>query len=265
MIATMEPGTLAECCVRECSEAPPVPQTEGFVHSVETCGTVDGPGLRYVLFLKGCPLRCQYCHNPDAQGKPVGEVRTAEEVFADVLKYKSFLRSGGLTISGGEPLLQPTFVHALFSLAREAGIHTTLDTSGYVGHRASDDLLDLTDLVLLDLKSFLPATHRVATGVPIEPILKFARRLEARGNRMWIRFVLVPGLTDDPRNIHGLADFIGGLGCVDKVEILPFHKMGEGKYAQLGIPYRLSETPAPTAEEVDRAREIFGQHGVRVG
>ena len=264
MIATIEPAAAAQksCAFETTPTQAPSANTKGFVHSVETCGTVDGPGVRYVLFLHGCPLRCQYCHNPDAQGKPSGQTRSAEEAFADVLKYKSFIRKGGLTISGGEPLMQPEFVHAMFTLAKENGLHTTLDTSGFVGHKASDALLDKTDLVLLDIKSFSPMTHKIVTGVCVDQTLKFAKRLDARGNKVWIRFVLVPGLTDNENNIEGLAQFVSTLGNVDRVEILPFHKMGEDKYARSGLPYKLGNTPTPTTAEVQRARSIFAKHGV---
>jgi len=255
------PGATTCAYARPAMDAPS-PTTEGFVHSIETCGTVDGPGVRYVLFLHGCPLRCQYCHNPDAQGKPSGETRTAEEALADVLKYKSFIRKGGLTISGGEPLMQADFVHAMFSMAKDAGIHTTLDTSGFVGHKASDELLDMTDLVLLDIKSFSPMTHKIVTGVCVDQTLKFAKRLDARGNKVWIRFVLVPGLTDNEKNIDGLAEFVSTLGNVDRVEILPFHKMGEEKYKRSGIPYQLGNTPTPTDEQIAKARAIFARHGL---
>lgn len=236
--------------------------TAGYIHSVETCGTVDGPGLRYVLFLNGCPLRCQYCHNPDAQGRPSGELTSAAEAFEDVLKYKSFIRKGGLTISGGEPLMQADFVQAMFQQARDAGIHTALDTSGFVGHKASDELLDLTDLVLLDIKSFSPMTYKYVTGVCVDQTLKFAKRLSARGNKMWIRFVLVPGLTNAESNIEGLAQFVSTLEHVERVEILPFHKMGEEKYARSGIAYNLTQTPTPTAGEIAAARSIFARHGI---
>jgi pyruvate formate lyase activating enzyme len=263
MTATLAPPVAApECAYARPATGAPSPATEGFIHSVETCGTVDGPGIRYVLFLHGCPLRCQYCHNPDAQGKPSGETRTAEEAFADVFKYKSFIRKGGITLSGGEPLMQADFVHAMFSLAKEAGLHTTLDTSGFVGHKASDALLDLTDLVLLDIKSFSPMTHKMVTGVCVDQTLKFAQRLDARGNKMWIRFVLVPGLTDHEKNIEGLAQFVSGLGHVERVEILPFHKMGEDKYKRSGLPYKLGNTPTPTEDQITRARAIFARHGV---
>jgi len=261
MIATLEAPTV--CCPtgeQTCKAA--TTNTTGYIHSVETCGTVDGPGIRYVLFLNGCPLRCQYCHNPDAQGRPEGNETSAEDAFADVLKYKSFIRKGGLTISGGEPLMQPGFVHAMFKKAKEAGIHTTLDTSGFVGHKATDELLDLTDLVLLDIKSFSPMTYKYVTGVCVDQTLKFAKRLDARGNKVWIRFVLVPGLTDAESNIEGLAQFVSTLGNVERVEILPFHKMGEEKYVRSGIPYKLGNTPTPTAGEIEAAKAIFARHGI---
>jgi pyruvate formate lyase activating enzyme len=250
------------CAYERPNQEAPTAKTEGFVHSVETCGTVDGPGLRYVLFLHGCPLRCQYCHNPDTQGKPSGKTITAEEAFADVIKYKSFIRKGGLTLSGGEPLMQADFVHAMFSLAKEAGLHTTLDTSGFVGHKASDELLDLTDLVLLDIKSFSPMTHKMVTGVCVDQTLKFAERLDARGNQVWIRFVLVPGLTNHEANIDGLAKFVSKLSNVERVEILPFHKMGEEKYKRSGLPYKLEQTPTPSEDEIARAQKIFAKHGI---
>jgi pyruvate formate lyase activating enzyme len=237
-------------------------QSEGYIHSVETCGTVDGPGVRYILFLHGCPLRCQYCHNPDAQGKPSGKSMTAEEAFADVKKYKSFIKSGGLTLSGGEPLMQPNFVQAMFQMAKDEGIHTALDTSGFVGHKASDELLALTDLVLLDIKGFSPMTYKFTTGVCVDQTLKFAKRLDAMDKKVWIRFVLVPGLTDAEKNIDGLAEFVSTLGNVERVEILPFHKMGESKYEISGIQYNLKNTPTPTAAQIQAAKDIFARHGV---
>lgn len=250
------------CALINEADGSPSPDTLGHIHSVETCGTVDGPGLRYVLFLQGCPLRCQYCHNPDAQGKPHGKTQSAREVFEDVLKYKAFIRNGGLTISGGEPLIQSTFVHSMFRLCKDAGLHTTLDSSGHVGHRGSDALLDLTDLVLLDIKSFDPATHKHVTGVAVERTLEFAKRLSGRGNKMWVRFVLVPGLTDKPDNVDGLAHFVSQLKTVERVEILPFHKYGEEKYKRLGIPYHLADTPVPTEEDIEAVRAIFAKHAI---
>jgi pyruvate formate lyase activating enzyme len=240
----------------------PGPSTEGFIEAVETCGAVDGPGVRYVVFTRGCPLRCLYCHNPETQGPARGRRVPASEVLDDLLRYKPFLRRGGLTVSGGEPLMQPAFVHALFRGAREAGLHTALDTSGFLGERASDALLADCDLVLLDIKSGDPATHRQATGVGVERTLRFARRLSAMGKPVWIRFVLVPGLTDAEANIDALAAFVATLENVERVEILPFHKMGEHKYAERGLAYQLTDTPAASEEDVARAREIFARHGL---
>jgi pyruvate formate lyase activating enzyme len=245
------------------SEAPPSAATPGFIETVETCGAVDGPGLRYVVFTSGCPLRCLYCHNPETQGRPRGKQTTAGAVLADVLRYKRFLRHGGLTISGGEPLMQPDFIHAIFLGAKEAGIHTALDTSGFLGARASEEFLDQVDLVLLDIKSGLSETYKEVTGVSLAPTLAFARRLDERGIKMWIRFVLVPGLTDGEENIRQIARFVSGLSHVDRVEILPFHKMGEEKYARAGISYRLAETPPPSPQQIQRARQFFAAEGVK--
>lgn len=180
----------------------------------------------------------------------------------DVLRYKTFIRDGGLTVSGGEPLMQPRFVEALFTAAKRLGIHTALDTSGFLGHKASDALLDQTDLVLLDIKSWKPDLYRRVTGVAIQPTLEFAERLERRGNRFWVRFVLVPGLTDEPENVRGLAEFVSRLQQVERVEILPFHKMGEYKYSALEKVYQLADTASPSEEEIDRVRALFAEYGV---
>ena len=245
-----------------CPAIDDIPPETGYVHSVETCGTVDGPGLRYVLFLGGCPLRCMYCHNPDAQGRPTGELKSPDQVLEDVLRYRNFIKDGGLTISGGEPLMQPKFVEATFKAAKAEGLHTTLDTSGFLGHKATDELLDHTDLVLLDIKSWSPLTYKYVTGVCVDNTIKFAKRLDARGNKIWIRFVLVPGLTDNAKNVEGIAEFVASLGNVERVEILPFHKMGEHKYVELGMPYQLKDTPTPTKGEIEAVQTIFSKHGV---
>jgi pyruvate formate lyase activating enzyme len=243
--------------------AQPSLDTAGYIEAIETCGGVDGPGVRYVVFTQGCPLRCQYCHNPETQGKPKGTRKTAGEILEDLLRYKRFLRRGGLTLSGGEPLMQPAFIHSILRGARENGIHTALDTSGFLGHRASDALLDDVDLVLLDIKSGVPEVYKEATGVPLQPTLDFARRLDARGTPMWIRFVLVPGLTDGEANVEAVAKFTATLSHVDRVEILPFHKMGESKYEASGLTYTLAETPSPTEDELSKARAVFARHGLK--
>ncbi len=243
--------------------SPPAAVVTGHVHSVETCGTVDGPGTRYVLFLSGCPLRCQYCHNPDTRGRSSATVKDVDEVVADVLRYRNFIRRGGLTISGGEPLMQPEFVREIFRKVKAAGIHTALDTSGFLGDAADDDLLASTDLVLLDIKSGLAETYRHVTGVALEPTLRFAKRLEAMGKPVWIRFVLVPGLTDAEDNIRAVAEFVATLGNVQRVEVLPFHQYGISKYEELRIEYPLKDTPSAEEADVARARAIFAEAGVK--
>ena len=259
---------MSSCCDCELAPALPIsrevpgPNTPGFIETVETCGAVDGPGVRYVVFTHGCPLRCQYCHNPETQGAPSGEATTAAEVLKDVARYKPFLKRGGITVSGGEPMMQPDFIHALFRGAKELGLHTALDTSGFLGARASDELLEEVDLVLLDIKSGLPETYKEVTGVRLAPTLEFARRLDDLKRPMWIRFVLVPGLTDGEENIDSVARFVATLDHVERVEILPFHKMGELKYETADKAYQLTDTATPSDQDMEWARAIFARHGV---
>jgi pyruvate formate lyase activating enzyme len=225
---------------------------------------VDGPGTRFVVFLAGCPLRCLYCHNPDSWRMRRGQRTPLADLWKRVEGYTRFIRvaGGGLTVSGGEPLLQPAFTEALLRRARDAGLHTALDTAGYLGDRARDELLDATDLVLLDIKSGDPATYRQVTGVDLAPTLRFARRLAERGNRMWIRFVLVPGLTDAPDNVDAVARFAATLSGVERVEVLPFHRLGAAKYEELGVRFPLAGTPPPSAELLARVRGQFAGHGL---
>ncbi|HSK48243.1 MAG TPA: pyruvate formate-lyase-activating protein [Coriobacteriia bacterium] len=239
--------------------------SEGYVHSIEIGSFIDGPGLRFVVFLAGCPLRCQYCHNPDTWQLPAERTDSAA-LLKRISGSAIFLGTGrgGVTVSGGEPLMQPRFAQDLLEGSRKLGLHTALDTSGFLGDRASDELLDATDLVLLDIKSFDEATYRVLTGVNIAPTLRFAERLSARGNLMWIRFVLVPGLTDDVENVEGVAHFVSTLSCVERVEVLPFHQMGQHKWEELGIPYQLADTESPTPEMVERVKSVFRKHGLEV-
>mgnify|MGYP000102844571 CR=1 FL=1 len=242
---------------------PTTSATEGYIHSVETCGSVDGPGLRYVVFLAGCLLRCQYCHNPDTQGKPKGLKRTAGSIVMDALRYRNFiLKNGGITISGGEPLMQPAFTKAILEKAKQRQLHTALDTCGFLGDKADDALLAATDLVLLDIKSGLAETHKVVTGVEIDPILRFARRLQSIGKPTWIRFVLVPGLTDKVENIAATARIISELDNCQRVEILPFHQYGKSKYEALGMDYQLKNTRPAEDSDVARAWEVFLDNGV---
>ncbi|ACU36357.1 pyruvate formate-lyase-activating protein [Actinosynnema mirum] len=238
----------------------------GTVHSWDLATAVDGPGTRFVVFTSGCPLRCLYCQNPETWKMRDGTVVTAEEIMAEAEPYRRFIQvaGGGFTVSGGEPLLQPVFTGELFRRAKEWGMHTALDTSGYLGMRASDELLADVDLVLLDVKSWFPGTYRRVTGGEVAPTLDFARRLADLGKAVWVRFVLVPGHTDAEDNVAGVADFAASLGNVERVDVLPFHKLGESKYQELGIKFPLAGTPTPTPALVARVREQFAERGLVV-
>ncbi len=237
----------------------------GFLHSFTTGSTVDGPGVRVVAWTTGCMWRCLYCHNPDTwtmrNGIPVAVTRATEQLR----KYRHGLKvmSGGLTISGGEPLMQDRFVVKMFQAAKGMGIHTALDTNGYYGERLSDAELDLADLVLLDLKAWDEAKHRHLTGREPGPTRQFAERLAARRRPIWLRFVLVPGLTDDPAEVDHIARFAAGLGNVERVDVLPFHQMGRYKWQQLGISYKLDDVEPPSAGQVERACATFRAAGLR--
>ncbi|WAZ22321.1 pyruvate formate-lyase-activating protein [Streptomyces cinnabarinus] len=237
----------------------------GSVHSWDLSTGVDGPGTRFVTFLSGCPLTCLYCHNPDTWRMRDGKRTTADEIVAEAGKYTRFIAAagGGATVSGGEPLLQSVFTgELLHRFKHELGLHTALDTSGFLGVRATDSLLRDTDLVLLDIKSWDRATYRKVTGRPLAPTLDFARRLADLGKEVHVRFVLVPGLTDDPANIEGVAAFAASLGNVARVDVLPFHKLGEAKWQALGRPFTLHDTPCPTPEQTALARGFFSARGL---
>jgi pyruvate formate lyase activating enzyme len=238
--------------------------TTGYIHSLTTGSAYDGPGLRTVVWTMGCHLRCLYCHNPDTWHLKGGTLTTAEAVVDEVARTARFMAAtgGGVTVSGGEPLVQAPFVLEILRRCRERGIHTALDTNGYLGDNVSDEDLSAADLVLLDLKSWDPALHRRLTGVEQAPILRFARRLAALGRPAWVRFVLVPGLTDAEENVAGLADFVAELPNVERVEILPFHQLGRHKWAELGQDYPLRDTLAATADEAARAAAIFRARGI---
>lgn len=238
----------------------------GSIHSWDLSTGVDGPGTRFVVFTQGCPLRCQYCHNPETWRMRDGTPIESAELVAEAAKYVSFIEAagGGTTVSGGEPLLQPRFTTALLQGFKALGLHTALDTSGYLGARAGAALLAATDLVLLDIKSWDRALYRRLTGRDLHPTLAFARRLADLPAPMpvHLRFVLVPGLTDDAANIAGVAHFAASLGNVERVDVLPFHKLGASKYAALGIPFPLAHTPTPTADQVNAARAAFVTEGL---
>ena len=231
--------------------------------SLSTGGAV--PGTRFVLFVSGCPLRCLYCANPDTWHMRDGRETSGDEVMGEIEKYRGFVATagGGVTVTGGEPLLQPAFTGSLLHRCKEAGLHTALDTSGFLGERASDELLADTDLVLLDIKSFDAPAYGKLTGARLAPTLSFATRLDRLGVPAHIRYVLVPGWTDDPSAVDALGAFLAGLTNVGRVDVLPFHKLGAHKYDALGIDFPLRNTPAPDPELTERVREQFREHGLR--
>ncbi len=251
----------------DASETIPAEGATGFVHSWDLVTAQDGPGTRMTLFMAGCGMRCQYCQNPETWNMRDGISRSVEQVLDRVARYKKIMKvtGGGLTISGGEPLLQSRFVANVFRRAKaEIGVHTALDTAGMLGARLSDDELQDIDLTLLDIKSGLPETYRRVTGRPLEPTLEFARRLSDMGRTMWIRFVLVPGLTDAPDNIAAVADVVASLATVERVEVLPFHQLGRSKWAATGEKYLLGDTKAATPAEAEAARYVFRERGLTV-
>ncbi|WP_024831969.1 pyruvate formate-lyase-activating protein [Ruminiclostridium josui] len=234
-------------------------EIKGRVHSFETFGTVDGPGIRFIVFLKGCPLRCKYCHNRDAWSSEGAKLYTPQEVMTEILKYKNFIEAsqGGITVSGGEPLIQHEFVKELFKLCREAGIHTAVDTSGYVNVEDVKETLEYTDLVLLDLKQANAKKHLDLTGVENERIKLFTSYLSEIGKPVWIRYVLVPGYTDHEEDLLAAYNYLKGFKNIEKIEVLPYHSMGKVKWEKLNVEYPLEGVPSPSQEEVDRAKNIL--------
>ena len=237
----------------------------GFLHSFTTGATVDGPGVRVVAWTAGCMWRCLYCHNPDTWTMTNGIPVSVSKAIDELRKYRRGLKamSGGLTISGGEPLMQHRFVEKIFAAAREMGVHTALDSNGYFGDRLSDAALDNVSLVLLDLKTADPERHRSLTGMDNAPTHAFARRLAARRLPIWVRYVLVPGLTDDPEDVAKTAAFAGELGNVERVDVLPFHQMGKYKWERLGLEYTLANTSPPTNELVEQTCALFRRVGLK--
>lgn len=237
---------------------------KGYVHSIETFGSVDGPGIRYVVFLQGCPMRCLYCHNPDTWAIGKGSEVEARELIEKYEKNKMFYRTGGITVTGGEPLLQIDFLTELFSLAKERGIHTCIDTSGITyspdapGYiEKLDRLIEYVDLVMLDIKHIDRTKHLKLTSWDNGRVLTFARYLADRNVPVWIRHVIVKGYTDDPEDLRALGRFIGGLNNVKALDVLPYHAMGESKYRDLGIKYPLEGMPALEKNEALMARQYI--------
>ena len=233
---------------------------EGYIHSIETAGMVDGPGIRYVIFFQGCNLRCLYCHNPDTWETNKGSKKSITEILSDIKGYRSYMNfsGGGVTITGGEPLLQPYFLINLLKEMGKQGYHRALDTSGYATDDILRQVLSNVDLLLLDIKAIEPNLYKKITGVEIDRSLRALEIAKEMNLPVWVRFVLVPGLTDDEEHLHKLRDFVHSYPNVEKFHLFPFHKMGEYKWDDLGLEYTLADTPRPTEEEKLRVRRILG-------
>lgn len=238
----------------------------GKIHSLETFGTVDGPGVRFVVFFQGCPMRCKYCHNPDTWNIEDGEEMSADEIITRFERNRSFYQTGGITATGGEPMLQLDFLTELFTKAKEKGIHTCLDTSGIIFPENNpetaklkqiEDLMSVTDLVMLDIKHIKDEEHQKLTGQSNRNVLAFARYLDSIGKPVWIRHVVVPGITFDEKELTELGKFLKTLHNVEKLEVLPYHSMGKVKYDNLGMDYILKDTPQLTKAEAKEAEEII--------
>ncbi|MGF1865350.1 pyruvate formate lyase 1-activating protein [Enterovibrio norvegicus] len=240
----------------------------GRIHSFESCGTVDGPGIRSIVFLQGCLMRCKYCHNRDTWDLDDGREVTVEELMKDVLAYRHFINAsgGGVTASGGEAMLQPEFVRDFFSAAKAEGIHTCLDTNGYIRKHTDviDEVLDVTDLVMLDLKQINDEIHQNLVGVPNKRVLDFARYLHQRGQKTWIRYVVVPGYTDDEDSVHRLGEFIKDMENIEKVEMLPYHQLGAHKWEAMGYEYELKDVSPPKKETMENLKNILESYGLKV-
>lgn len=239
----------------------------GSVHSWELVTAVDGPGTRMTIFMNGCPLRCLYCHNPDTFNMKDGKPVMAADLIKKIKRMRKVFKAtgGGITISGGEVLMQRPFAENILMSAKSLGIHTCIDTSGFLGAQASDEFLDNVDLVLLDVKSGSEEVYRQLTGRALQPTIDFGDRLSALGKKIWIRFVLVPGYTDDPENIEKVADIVcRWRNVVERVEVLPFHQMGTDKWESLGYDYKLKDVHPPSKEATEAARDIFRARGLTV-
>ena len=263
-LGILEPGNRHDLRVGLSPDAPDESKVDeskgtfGYAHSYETASRYDGPGLRVVLFMSGCLLRCSYCHNPDTWHLKDGTYVSSEQVLNRLASFAPALRAldGGLTISGGELMVQLAFTWRILSGAKKLGLHTAIETSGYLGDRADDDYLSKIDLVLLDIKSSNPETYRNVTGRDLAPTQRFAERLAAIGKPVWVRFTLVPGFTDDPANVEGIARFVAPMKNVEWVEVQPFHQLGAFKWKAMGLDYRHANTEPPTPDLIAR---VLGQ------
>ena len=236
----------------------------GYLHSVETGGTVDGPGIRYVAFLQGCPLRCLYCHNPDSWKLRTGRTIRASEMVADMLQYRRFMRHGGVTISGGEPLVQAPFVANVFSRLKNVGVHTAVDTSGIIPVEQCRNALDVTDLVILDIKALNPELSKKVSGSDNANALAMMDWLAEQEKPVWIRHVVVPGYTDDRDQIEALAEYLRKYKNIQRVDLLRFHQMAIHKWDNLDVDYTLRDVEPPPQERMEELRSIMRKHDVPV-
>lgn len=235
----------------------------GRIHSLESFGTVDGPGIRFVVFMQGCPLRCLYCHNPDTWDVNKGKEYTPEELMNEIIKYKSYMdySKGGVTFTGGEPLLQTDFLLEVCRLCKDKGISVAIDTSGFIFNDKVKRLMEYTDLVLLDIKNYDPVVYKALTGVSLNPTLKFLDYLKEKNIPTWVRYVVVPNLTDNLDAVRKLSDYLDGYPNVKKIELLAFHKMGEYKWKELGLDYKLTDTKEPDKELMKQISDILSANG----
>jgi pyruvate formate lyase activating enzyme len=237
-------------------------ETIGYVHSVESFGAVDGPGVRFVVFTQGCPLRCLFCHNPDTWKMNEGNQMTATELFSQIKTYKNFIKKGGVTFSGGEPLLQPDFIYEVIKLCKQEGIHTAIDTSGAVPLSTCKHVIEACDLVMLDIKDIDKDDCIKLTGQSNTNAMAILNHCDYIGKPVWIRHVLVPQYTYNTDKLERLAKVLSWYSCIEKIEVIPFHKMGEYKWDYVDTPYQLNDVPSATPEQVKTAKEIFKQHGL---
>src|SRR3954468_21399279 len=271
-VQPLEPGSRYDIRVGISPDAPDEDKLKdevgsfGYCHSYETSSRYDGPGLRLVLFVSGCLLRCTYCHNPDTWHLKDGSYVSADHVLGRLGDFAPVLRplGGGLTISGGEPMVQLAFTRRIFAGAKELGLHTAIETSGFLGDRADESYLSNIDLVLLDIKSSDPDTYRRVPGRALAPTLLFRERLASLSKPVWVRFTLVPGETDDPANVDGIARFVAPMKHVEWMEVQPFHQMGAFKWKSLGLEYKLADTPPASRELMDRVLGQFRAAGCNV-
>jgi pyruvate formate lyase activating enzyme len=270
-VQALEPGSRHDLRVGLSPDAPDEDNVKdevgafGYCHSYETSSRYDGPGLRLVLFVSGCLLRCTYCHNPDTWHLKDGTYVSVDQVLRRIGDFAPSIQAlgGGLTISGGEAMVQMAFTRRIFAGAKKIGLHTAIQTSGFLGDRVDENYLSAIDLVLLDIKSSDPETYKRVTGRDIAPTLRFAERLASLGKPVWIRFTLVPGETDDPANVDGIAKFVAPMKNVEWVEVQPFHQMGSFKWKAMGLDYKLENTQAPSRDLVNRVIEQFRAAGCR--